>query len=456
VTLFCTKLSFGHQSDYKPIVLSEEGAKELNKIIHRDYKTIIPSEVKKVDKVKVFYEDINKHLADLFLKGDVLADDELTNYLKSVLARLTASRPSLKENIRIFVLKSTVVNAYTYPEGTIILTTGLLSRLSNESQLAFIIGHELGHYTKQHGLKRWEKNLKLEQEYNVSVSSNRNSYKLLMSYSQENELESDAFGIELATAAGYNGWEGIKAQKRVEIDSIYNTYQKINYSKVFTFPDFNLDSTVQKNNKFTHVTFSFGSDGISTHPDLDKRVLSMKELLSQMKEQGELYKNANQDSLNYTKYKFMAKMENIILTFNNGELSESLYLSLGELTNYPFNAFLNLMVSKNLLWLSNYKNNESLNAGLKKYTTFYGRQFEELQNVIVSLSSKDLNKLAYCYVKQYKSSFEENEELAFYLAYISEYYLGNSLARLHYNNYLKKYPSGKYSLFVENKLNLLN
>ncbi len=49
-------------------------------------------------------------------------------------------------NVRI----SPLANAVTYPNGYILLTTGMLGQIENEDQLAIILAHEIIHYARQH------------------------------------------------------------------------------------------------------------------------------------------------------------------------------------------------------------------------------------------------------------------------------------------------------------------
>lgn len=48
------------------------------------------------------------------------------------------------------VILNPVPDARTYATGTVYITSGLLSMIDNEAQLAYILGHEIGHNEKQH------------------------------------------------------------------------------------------------------------------------------------------------------------------------------------------------------------------------------------------------------------------------------------------------------------------
>jgi beta-barrel assembly-enhancing protease len=161
------------------------------------------------------------------LEGDALRKDpELDAYVQSVADRLLATSPNPGEfKLRLRVLNGTQANAFVFPNGAAFITTGLLSRLENESQMAAVLGHELTHFLNRHGLK----------EHRTSV--NRQLRNLFMGtlvigltgglmppqavdlwsisttdgYSRELEFEADSVGLVMLTAAGYPANAAIRA-----------------------------------------------------------------------------------------------------------------------------------------------------------------------------------------------------------------------------------------------------
>lgn len=57
---------------------------------------------------------------------------------------------------RFYVVDDPSFNAAAYPDGTVIVHTGLLKVLQNEAQLAAVLGHEIGHVTHEHGRQQFE------------------------------------------------------------------------------------------------------------------------------------------------------------------------------------------------------------------------------------------------------------------------------------------------------------
>lgn len=83
------------------------------------------------------------------------AINDLTAYVSVVgknLARYSA-RPDLPWTFA--VIKNDAVNAFSAPGGYVVVTTGLLKKISNEAQLAGVLGHEIGHVVHKHSLKKY-------------------------------------------------------------------------------------------------------------------------------------------------------------------------------------------------------------------------------------------------------------------------------------------------------------
>ena len=51
------------------------------------------------------------------------------------------------------VIDTETVNAFAMPGGTVLVSSGLLKRLANESELAGVLAHEIAHVVKKHQLK---------------------------------------------------------------------------------------------------------------------------------------------------------------------------------------------------------------------------------------------------------------------------------------------------------------
>jgi predicted Zn-dependent protease len=81
-------------------------------------------------------------------------DEALEEYLSYILSVVSAAseRPVTFKGYKVVVLQSEEVNAMSAPGGFVLISTGLLRRLSNEDEVAAILAHEVAHIEKRHGL----------------------------------------------------------------------------------------------------------------------------------------------------------------------------------------------------------------------------------------------------------------------------------------------------------------
>jgi hypothetical protein len=121
----------------------------------------------------------------------------LEEYIRSILKRLDPSNPEVN-TLNIFISKQTEFNAFTIADGSVFINIAALADMSNEAELAFLIGHEFGHYKLKH----------VSQGYVNSRKNGKNpsqkEQKEGSSFSQALELQADSIGYRMAFDAGYD------------------------------------------------------------------------------------------------------------------------------------------------------------------------------------------------------------------------------------------------------------
>lgn len=143
----------------------------------------------------------------------LVRDDEATAYLHDIMCRLAGD---YCPDIRVYLMRSPYFNATMAPNGMMVVNTGLLLRVQNEAQLAFVLGHELGHYLRQHSLQNFKKvrntasflaflavGFAAAGQYNASSAANYIGMASIFGFSRKMEAEADAYGAQLVAQAGY-------------------------------------------------------------------------------------------------------------------------------------------------------------------------------------------------------------------------------------------------------------
>lgn len=123
------------------------------------------------------------------------------------------------------LLDSPVINAFALPGGKVFLSRGLAEKLGSESEMAGVIGHEIGHVTARHGNQRISKAalaagvvsgaafvVDFVDDDTVIARYGKVGVPLIavggnfvmLSYGRDDELEADMLGIRYMTRAGYD------------------------------------------------------------------------------------------------------------------------------------------------------------------------------------------------------------------------------------------------------------
>jgi predicted Zn-dependent protease len=164
-------------------------------------------------------EELHKQLQK---EQKIVQDPLLARYVQRLgeqLARLSR-RPDL--DYRFFIIEDPTVNAFALPGGYVYVHTGLLATAESESELASVLGHEIGHIVARHGLK----NFKRAQKYQFLVglinlgigaiggqstaarigqtASQLLAAGIFTKHSRDAEREADFLGLHTMYAAGYD------------------------------------------------------------------------------------------------------------------------------------------------------------------------------------------------------------------------------------------------------------
>ena len=126
----------------------------------------------------------------------------------------TAKVANLGGQCKFTVLNSDVVNAFAVPGCYIYVTRGLLTIMNSEDELAAVLGHEIGHIEGKHALKRQQRSTWAtigalavgiaSKNQDVMNTAGQLAQVYTLSYSREQENQSDDFGVKHLQANKYN------------------------------------------------------------------------------------------------------------------------------------------------------------------------------------------------------------------------------------------------------------
>ena len=207
--------------------------------------------------------------------GARIRDDALQGFVEAQIRRVA---PDFASEMRVYLVEEPVFNASMRSNGLMTVYSGLLLRAETADELAFVLGHEFGHYLERHIEER------VNAASNISVGLTALSLAAgavavgaspatqgttdaltlalqttslaavggFMSFNREQEREADRIGVEVAQAAGLDAagsirmWQNLNAEK--DASSQWRVRRRSSHSRIF-----------------------------DTHPASDERIAALKE-----------------------------------------------------------------------------------------------------------------------------------------------------------------------------------
>jgi len=129
--------------------------------------------------------------------------DERLGQAQSLVDRLARHWAETPYEFRVEIDDSDVANAMALPGGLIIVTQGLLDQVESENELAFVLGHELGHFRNRDHLRALGRGILLSLFFAVITGNDvaglgiNASDIALRGFSREQESKADAFGLAI-------------------------------------------------------------------------------------------------------------------------------------------------------------------------------------------------------------------------------------------------------------------
>ena len=189
-----------------------------------------------------------------------LNDAETLDYLNHLGYRLVSVANSHTYNFFFFPIIDHSLNAFALPGGFIAVHSGLVVAAQSESELAGVVGHEIGHVALRHSHKAWKSAMlrsaasdaigamsdtwaSLSDSYLGGITSAALSAK----HSRVHEEQADDYGYSFLKKCGKNPWA---------MGQAFQKLKKLSQSS---------------SSKYDKLLYAF-----SSHPDFDSRISRMR------------------------------------------------------------------------------------------------------------------------------------------------------------------------------------
>ena len=165
----------------------------------------------------------------------ILNDREATTYINTLGQNLAMHAPTNeKYPFQFKIVNDTAINAFALPGGFIYVNRGAIDAADNESQIAGVIGHEIGHVVLRHGTHQVSKAYVAQAPLAVlggalgsnsvggilaqlGMSLGLNS--LFLKYSRDAENQADLMGTQILHDSGYNPKAMVEFFEKIQAES---------------------------------------------------------------------------------------------------------------------------------------------------------------------------------------------------------------------------------------------
>jgi Zn-dependent protease with chaperone function len=250
------------------------------------------------------YKDRKQLLTNMLSDGDFIFEGPSFECVQRVFKKLLASNPQLDQSMIVLLARTAIPNAFNTGDGFIVVNMGLLARLENESQLAFVLSHEASHQKMEHSnlaIKRYAEEstdvmAKTEQRRAISKilreeyhSTTKLANLLLpgmmssMRHRRSSEYQADSLGLIFLKKTGYDPSHALTMLKILD-EADEDLYQNnAPLSEIFNFTDYPFQNSwiekpeeVSSLGTFAEIKYAL-EDSLKTHPDCLDRIKTLKD-----------------------------------------------------------------------------------------------------------------------------------------------------------------------------------
>lgn len=343
---------------------------------------------------KVFFEGVNYAIDDILHSGYVTYGDEISSYLEKIADKLLKKNKSLRSKLRFYTLKSNSTNAFSTEQGIVFVTTGLISQVTSEAQIAYVLAHEISHYTEHH----------VVETFSYQNNNRRQGIEQMSVYSKDKEFEADKLGLKMYYDAGYSKEE------------ILSTFDVLMYSYLpFDEIDISLDyfasgdslflpPSLFPEEKFEIKAIEDEDDTRSSHPNIKSRKDALDEEFSGMKNWKNEINPLGDDKFYYIRN--IARFESIRNDVADASYGKALYSIYLMERDFPESMYIKRMKAQTWLGLLMFRLENKISRTIDRKSDYEGSS-ASVHHMIRSLKKDELEAMA---IRQVYDLFKANSD----------------------------------------------
>lgn len=357
--------------------------------------------------------------ADVYnaIRYAALLDPVVEPYVQQVFARILRANPQLPAGTRLVLTRNPEPNARAVGSTTVLLNLGLLPRLENESQLAYVLCHELAHGASHHletGLRErltaiHSKELRREFRRIVNSEYNINSqlkalalgFSLSSSYHHRRfERQADSLGYVLLARTAYEAPQAYRTLQLLDVIDQPENPAPLPLAARFSCAEFprTFGTPAAPKSIFTvkaaAKTVLETSDTLKSHPDCAKRMRFVQGLA-----QGHVADGAQASPPEFDRIRRLSRLELVQSWFDYDCYDHALFEALQLLGQQPQSSYLRNMVQICLFGLRQHLQQHTYNEVVSNVSEQQAGNFNELLRTLYELKLDDFRELSACFAR---------------------------------------------------------
>ena len=375
------------------------------------------------------YKQRWENVKETFEKKEVYTNTKAQQYLQSIVDEIVKSNPQLAgKKFSCYFSRSGVPNASYIGEGVILFNMGLFHRMTDESQVAFTICHEISHFLLQHiensitnyvttvNSEDFKKQVKaigkseFKQGAQVEKLAKTLSFKNRR-HSRDHESQADSMAVELMKNTRFSLTGAISALDlldKVDTDTL-NTKECL--PRIFHSPDYPFQPKWLK--KEEGLLGGFASlkadtalaDSLKTHPDCQSRINYLKPVIEKINQQNATGYIVGKEQ--FSLWQEIFRYEIIDYTYTAKNYTRSLYYTLELLQQRPADPYLVSHAGKLLNDMYAAQKAHKLTTLIDFPSPRFPRNYNLLLQFFQNLYADQVASINYHFLKQYQLQLKD-------------------------------------------------
>lgn len=270
-----------------------------------------------------FYEKSYYLIDAIKNNANIYINDSYTKLINQIADELLKEEPELRKQIYLYAYKAPYVNAFSTDQGDLFFTVGLLSHVKNEAELAFVVGHEIMHYIKQHNVQNFNNRIKVARgEGAYQGLSIDKGMEEIHSFSRDLEREADQLSLTYYLKSVYSPEAVSSALSMLRTSHLGYDEAPFRYRQIFG-EFFDLPLELQPDS-IPSMSSDSTDDALSTHPNVSNRIEYCKEILNQNNTNGNKFFHFLSES-EFKDLRSLARKEQLIQLYSNSYFAKGIY-----------------------------------------------------------------------------------------------------------------------------------